>query len=460
MGNNIISKRLGKGMAILLYIFSIVTSLGYFFDILRRGNYFTLNDLISFSGIIVNVLLMILTYAKKIKIRKSFAIVSYVVFLISIISAYLILDDSEASIYFVRDLIFLCIIIMFTTFVSGRMHALIMGALLIVNMLVYSFVLNNQFLIVNQSLLIMIFLGLCSVLFFIKTIFDASMNESIRLFNQLTDRNEEIKRQNNILIDQAFELKELNRAMYKKEEVLIQQKNEIHKANDAKNKLFSIVAHDLKDAVASIQGFSFLMNKSVDNQEFSKLKEFSLMINLSVEKLAELLDNILQWSRAQTKRIRFNKTQVNLYSVLELIIDQNNQRALAKNIEIKNSIPLDLCTLGDENLLHICIRNLLGNAIKFTENGSIEISANDFADHLLIEVIDEGIGMDKDKYDMIFKMQPGDNTLGTEGERGTGLGLSLCQEFVKMHHGQIGAKPNKNKGSIFWFTLPKEIKMN
>ncbi len=456
MENGNEKKFLNKGIRAFFIAFTSVVTIGLFSDIILKQNLQKTIDIFNIAGIVINSIVLLAFFKKLLDVRVSFTIVAYFLVINSLISSTLNMFLPSGVEIFMRDSIFLIVLIVFCAFIIGRFHAILLSAIYISFLLTYTFISNTPFLLINFSLLVFIYTMLGLMLYFLKTVFDSKMNETEQLLSLLKKRNENIENQNIVLKEQSFELLTLNDALLIKKDLLKTQKDELQKVNVTKDKLFSIVAHDLKDLVSSIYGSScYLEDKYMEMDDLKKI-QFISIINESTQKLSELLENLLQWSRSQSNKINFTKDKLNLYRVVNKVIETNKMRFEDKNITFINSIPQDSITEGDAQLLFIIFHNLISNAIKFTSSGgTIEVALTEFIDYQLVEVKDDGIGMENIAYERIFDLNPGENQMGTEGEKGTGLGLTLCKEFVEMHDGKIGAKPNSDKGSIFWFGLPK-----
>ncbi|MCF8366385.1 MAG: hypothetical protein K9H16_11425 [Bacteroidales bacterium] len=233
---------------------------------------------------------------------------------------------------------------------------------------------------------------------------------------------------------------------------------ELESANEAKNKFFSIIAHDLKSPFNSMIGFSnILVDDWKSLSEDEKFEIISLVKN-TTEDTYQLLVNLLEWSRVQQKRVEYNPHQINLLNLAKECAKQLNADSFLKNIHITIQIHQDLLIYADPNMLHTVIRNLISNAIKFTpKNGRVLIKAADLEYDVECCVIDSGVGMSEQEAENLFKLQYRNSSKGTQGETGTGLGLVLCHEFIKKHNGKFSVKSEPGKGSSFCFTLPKQI---
>jgi signal transduction histidine kinase/streptogramin lyase len=233
---------------------------------------------------------------------------------------------------------------------------------------------------------------------------------------------------------------------------------ELQSANETKDKFFSIIAHDLKNPFNSLLGFTdLLINDWKELAEEEKI-EFISIIKNTTEETFRLLMNLLEWSSIQRKRVSFNTEKVLIEEIIRETKKHLDPYAFFKNIRISiRDIPAGLTVEADPNMLMTVFRNLVSNAIKFTpKNGNITITARQENDNIVFCVEDSGIGMTKEVTDNLFKLRLNSPGKGTDGESGTGLGLILCQEFIKMHHGDIWAESEPGKGSRFCFMLPKK----
>ncbi|WP_165921809.1 sensor histidine kinase [Natronoflexus pectinivorans] len=251
--------------------------------------------------------------------------------------------------------------------------------------------------------------------------------------------------------------KRANESMLIKEE--IEEKNkELNKMNESKDKFLGIIAHDLKNPISNIWGLSQLLitDKSLDEETKQKCIE---TINISIKNTHSLLDNLLDWARAQSNSIVFIPKFHNAYEIVESILDVVQYMADKKSISIENNISQSLKIFADQNMLETIIRNLISNAIKYTKiNGRIVISANQVQNEnkefVEIRVIDNGIGMSQNQLSELFTISKNISTKGTENEEGTGLGLLLCKEFMDEHNGEIHVKSSLSAGSCFTCLFP------
>ena len=241
----------------------------------------------------------------------------------------------------------------------------------------------------------------------------------------------------------------------KLEEEILKQNQQLTEANATKDKFFSIIAHDLRNPFNSILGFSELLLKNIDKFDNEKIVRFVNTINSTGKSTYKLLENLLEWSRSQTGKIEFKPEDFILENLLIEVVDLSNNAAASKNITLSYEITDSLIAFADRNMINTVLRNLISNAIKFTNrNGSITITAKKHNNRIETSVKDSGVGMSKTAINSLFKISEKAGTLGTENEQGTGLGLILCQEFITKHQENIWVESEVGKGSEFKFTLP------
>ena len=234
-----------------------------------------------------------------------------------------------------------------------------------------------------------------------------------------------------------------------------QIEQELRELNATKDKFFSIIAHDLRGPFSHIMGFSEVLLEEIDDLKPEEIVNFIGPINSSAKKLYELLENLLSWSRVQTGKIPCNPTQTDVDQLVDGIIDLLGNSAAAKHIQLIPKVDPDLVAVVDRNMISSVIRNLVSNAIKFTDNhGSITIAANEKQGEIEISVTDTGVGMTQEAINKLFRSDTFYSTRGTEGEKGTGLGLVLCQEFVERNGGRLWVRSKPGHGSTFTFTVP------
>lgn len=230
---------------------------------------------------------------------------------------------------------------------------------------------------------------------------------------------------------------------------------ELKELNTTKDKFFSIIAHDLKNPFITILGFSDILLADYDELSDEERKFYVAEMEKSANLSHNLLQNLLQWSRAQTGRIEFNPSELILSDVVEENFQLLRNSANEKKIELTADVPRDLKVFADEDMLNTILRNLLTNSVKFSNSGgTVSVFAEQKESLVEVQVRDSGVGMDQETIDKLFRLDTTNSKIGTSGETGTGLGLILCKEFVEKHNGKIRVESEPGKGSSFIFTFP------
>ncbi|NDC31870.1 MAG: hypothetical protein EBZ58_13260 [Bacteroidetes bacterium] len=257
------------------------------------------------------------------------------------------------------------------------------------------------------------------------------------------------------VINNVKKEKETKELILKQKFEIEEQSTKLSQMNQLKDKTFSILSHDLRSPLgALIQILEMLDDKSISIQEFSELKK---KLDLQLTYLNRFLENLLLWSKSHMEEdYAIQIKQINLFEIVNQNQELLQESANQKQIEIKNHIHQDTCIMADFDQIDLVLRNLLSNALKFTSNsGKIEVMAKENDNEIVVSVTDNGIGMDSETAKNLFDNKERKSSIGTIGEKGTGLGLLICKEFINKHGGKIWAESEPKKGSTFYFSLPK-----
>lgn len=300
-------------------------------------------------------------------------------------------------------------------------------------------------------------------------------NENNMLRNQQELKNEVIKKQYlfmigisaGLILSVTFTVILIRANSHRKKmyRILSDQKREIEnyaeKLNDlnmTKDKFFSIIAHDLKNPFQALLGINSILVESPDLINEPKRQEFLIKMYDTTKNAFTLLENLLQWARTQMDGMEFMPEKLDL---LEIIVSNKlllKNLAEEKFIRIIVGVTEGLYIYSDRNMMDTILRNLISNAIKFTnDEGKISIAAEEKDQFVLISIKDNGIGIRKEDQANLFELGNGLTTRGTKNEKGSGLGLILCKEFVSKQNGTLWFDSEKDKGSTFYFTVPKFI---
>jgi PAS domain S-box-containing protein len=242
----------------------------------------------------------------------------------------------------------------------------------------------------------------------------------------------------------------------KAEKSLRESEMQLRELNATKDKFFSIIAHDLKSPFNAIVGFSELLVEQVKEKDYEGIEEYAGYIHTSSLRAMSLLSNLLEWSRTQIGRMNYSPERIELQAIVNETIELLTDSAKQKGIAISNKIPVKLIVFADKTMIGTILRNLVSNAIKFTNTGGyVNLTAKQVDNELLVSVSDNGVGIRKEAIPNLFLIEESKSTSGTEKETGTGLGLILCKEFIEKHGGRIWVESEEGVGSTFNFTLPK-----
>jgi signal transduction histidine kinase/ligand-binding sensor domain-containing protein len=283
---------------------------------------------------------------------------------------------------------------------------------------------------------------------------------------ELQEKNDDLIRQavklnnSNLLLEERQKLIEAQRKeLLNQKEELIKMNDELHELNASKDKFFSIIAHDLKNPFNIIIGLSGILKEDITSGNHVSVEESVSVINSSAVQTYRLLENLLDWANSQRGKLSFNLESIKLNEILREEFNMLDDIAKGKNIVLRSYVDNSLVVVADRNMIKTIFRNLISNAIKFTHrNGIVEVRAVTGKNNTEISVSDNGIGMSEEVMAKLFRIDANLTTRGTENEKGTGLGLFLCKEFVEKHGGKISVESKPGKGSVFRFVLATPVR--
>lgn len=233
------------------------------------------------------------------------------------------------------------------------------------------------------------------------------------------------------------------------------QQQKLEELNATKDKFFSIIAHDLRNPFNALVTATDFLIDSFEDLEKEVLKSFLIDINNTSNQTLNLLENLLNWARSQSGHLVTSPRLFRLAEVVEQNLLLISEKARKKSIAVNSSIDETQRVYADKNMVSTIFRNILSNAVKFTqEDGTIRISTDNRGSYVIIAISDNGIGISEENQQKLFKIDIKCTTLGADKETGTGLGLILCKEFVQKNGGEIWVESKPECGSTFFFTLP------
>lgn len=296
---------------------------------------------------------------------------------------------------------------------------------------------------------------------------DAMLRNFVRLTVILRQSEENLRKTNDRLVQELLTIQDereraeaINSQYVELAENYAIATEQLEKLNQEKNKFFSIIAHDLRSPFTALLGFTTLLAQRIDKLEPAKVKDYAETINDSATRVFKLLENLLEWSRLQMDRIEHHPVDFPLGDVTGKTIEIFEPVAKDKDLTLHENGDAPH-VFADPHMVDAVIRNLVNNAIKFTPRGgaitiTYDITPTNF---VRVNITDTGVGMTPEIADKVFTLSDNITTQGTDGEKGTGLGLLLCKELVERNGGHIEVESVPDKGSTFRFTLPLEAQI-
>ncbi len=246
----------------------------------------------------------------------------------------------------------------------------------------------------------------------------------------------------------------LNKQLSIKNEEIAQKNKELIQLNATKDTFFKIIGHDLKSPMSTVVSFTDLLEQTYDDLSKKEVLEYISITKKSALNTIELLENLIEWAKTQTRITIAKPTETNISDLINDSLIHIRNIIIAKNIDLEINCDKNLTAVLDKNMTASIIRNLLTNAVKFTnENGEINISVQKDNSSILITVSDNGVGMSEEKLDSLFQIEYAKSSLGTNKEKGTGIGLILCKELANKQGGDIWAESELGVGSTFYFRV-------
>ncbi len=245
-------------------------------------------------------------------------------------------------------------------------------------------------------------------------------------------------------------------ALRRSRQIIEEQTETLRKIIATRDKLFSIIAHDLRNPLVNIKMLITGLQQSKINLSPEKSERMMMLFSKSVDETYSMLENLLEWARSQRGTINHNPAPFSVKMAITEVTNLFEEPLKRKGLELKITIAEDFNVYADKNLFTTTLRNLISNSVKFTPTGFIEVQASPGEMVATIKVIDTGLGISSENIGKLFKETEHFSTYGTSNEKGSGLGLNLCKDFAEKNGGTIGVESEEGKGSTFWFTVPHE----
>lgn len=448
---------LKKGTGIIFLVTVFISCVGLIVDAL---NFRVISENAVISNIVTFILIVIvylLYHFHKLKLSVSFSIIAYVM-LCNILIAYIIVDyGTQLVSFYLRDSIFLIYLITIASLVINKRHGIIISLIYLTGAIVFALVTRESFLIATIPLQILLLSAYIGVIYYFVEVFERLLHDQTE-YNRTILKQHDMARAANALLKERQQIVEQQaEELMAQKEALIQTNLELKDTVAAKDRFFSIIAHDLRSPLSALIGFSELLYNNDIHYKESQLKKISKALYDSSISTFNLLENLLLWSRMQTSSIETKFEKIAVYDIIAESCNLLENTRKNKNIDLELQINRAEEVFVDKYMITSVFNNLLSNAIKFTPTGGLIkiITSSSDDKELQVCISDTGIGIEAEIVTKLFRVDHSHSTLGTNNEKGSGLGLLLCKEFIERNGGKIWIESEPDKGSRFFFTLKK-----
>lgn len=411
----------------MVTVIGIVGLIGYITDLML----FPVSEeliYLNISCIVLTFFALVFHLGFKPKIEISLSCFAIILLANLLVAPFLQLSEPDFSSFYMRNSLIFWVIMPLLGLTIHKKMFLFSALLYLAQFGVILNLIENEFLSNSSGTIFLVLVGYIYVIMYLLRSLEDSASKTENLIESLRDKNIELNK----------------------------KKEQLDSLVKTKDKLFSILAHDLQSPFMGIAGLSEMIKNLAEKGETNNVVEYSKMITDTTVRTNTLFSNLLDWAASQTGELRMEPEtgSLNEYinETIELLQDHQNK----KHIEIER-VNTDISIFADPNGLKTILRNLLSNALKFTpENGSIKITAVKYDDETVVSISDNGIGIQKNNISKLFDSDRFISTEGTNHEQGTGLGLRLCKEMIDHHGGKIWVESKPKEETIFHFSLPNE----
>lgn len=453
---------LERGRHYIFYITLIVTLVVNISDIILLG--FT--DIViysNFTNIIICIATLLLFYFKIINIRWSYLVLTLAIFFNIIATNYYGWETgANISAIVFREILFLSLVFTLAAIMVHKYITFVLMAVYSAHLIIFVNLIGEKYLFHNLGLIVFVFLAYAYLISFVVTLLEKIVvtldDKNLELHNkyaEIDSQNEELKSYHDEILSQREHIEDNLKMLQKSNKELEDAREEQEQLNVTKDKLFSIIAHDIKNPLSIIKTFSDLLIVKYDGIEEKRKLLYIESINNSANKLFSLLENLLFWSRAQMNAIKLKKEDSDLFDIVQTIYLLYEEQFKQKGVKFINGLSEPTVIHVDQNMIMLVIRNIINNALKFTgEGNTVEVDCVVEDKYLRVNIKDNGVGIAQERLPKIFSVSLNKSTQGTKGESGTGIGLMLCKEFVELHGGTISVNSIEGIETVFSFTLP------
>ena len=463
-----------KDLTWFFYAMVTLGLVGNILDVLTLGvNWNVIFSYYNFVTICILITTMLLFNFKKINLKLAFTIALYSIY-INLLASNItdIILGQEYAQYLLRETIFVCFLVTSAFVFVDQLHGTILGISFAIYFTISGITSHDAFIMANIFNILAIFVSyVISMGFFNKfitktlvqiqedTFLIKEQNEDFLVVNQeLTAVNAELHETQRQINAQHEELLTLSESISDQNVTLEEKNSKLNDAIEQKTKFFSIIAHDLKSPISSTTSLAEMMLERFDVMDEEKKKDWLSKILNSNKLLYELLENLLVWSQSQAGLIELKPEPIKLDETIDKICSIYHNFSTTKSVHLVRDLQSDVEVFADRMMLETILRNLISNAIKYSyENSEVLITASTNEKNIIVKVKDNGVGLNDNQLSNLFNSNNVRVSVGTSGEKGTGLGLRISKEFIEKHHGRISVESNVCKGSTFSFSLPRTI---
>ena len=453
-----------------LYIGTVIASVCInIFDIFRL---ISLSESFILYTNIPAILIIFVSFLLKItnliSLKQSFVIIVLTILANSIISVFQskLLEDLIISL--LRESIFMAFLISLASFVVSRKLAYFITGIFSLFVIFLYFDTKDSYILENLPILISIFIAYTIFINYLIRILRDSLNELNQKNMLIKDQLEEIKVQNEEFVQINEELlthkellEEKNDMLNKKNIELTVSQQDLKKSNETKNKLFTVIGHDIKNPMHVILGYSGLLFDRFDTLDNNKKKQYADIINGNIKNLFRLLENLLTWSKTQQNDFECVPELIDPNHIITSLLELYKDVTKSKQIKVEFSTEPNMTIFADKNMVETVFRNIFDNAVKYSNSGeNIFINMEKYGDNTILRIADNGIGLPDDIKENIFNPNEKQSRPGTLGEKGTGFGLAISKEFIEKNNGKIWMTSSDIFSTIFHIQFPSGKPVN
>lgn len=409
----------------IVSVIGLIGLIGYIIDALLFPVSYEL-ALMNVACSFLTSLALIFHLVKKPKIEFSLSLFALILLVNLLVAPFFQISEPDFSSFYIRNTLFFWVIMPLLGLTLHKNMFITSAVLYLIQFGVILLVSRDPFLVNSSATIFLVLIGYLYIIMFLLRMLEEATQKTENLINKLRENNTE----------------------------LINKREELSSLVKTKDKLFSVLAHDLQSPFMGISGLSDMIKKNALKGNMDEVIDYSKMIADTTKRTSTLFTNLLDWAASQTGELIMKHVLNNLDECLDETIALLQDHQQRKNITIlRDNTNINIS--ADPNGLKTVLRNLISNALKFTpHDGMIEISVEKNSDEVVVSISDSGVGIKSELIPQIFKTDTYISTEGTDDEHGTGIGLSLCKEMIARHNGKIWAESKLGQGSVFHFSLP------